>query len=335
MFTAWQNHLATLNIDDKPQTLLPQVICPLTQYRFIRITGPDAGKFLQGQLSCDIQQLTSSTSGLGSHNNAKGRMLSSFRICLLGEGDYLLRVHRSIAETARSALAKYIVFSKANIDLPDDYIALGLHGEQAQQNLQKHFPDITDQQYRQSLCDSMVLICTSARFKAFELYGKVDKVLALWPDISQQLTVTDCKQQQLIEHHEGLAFVEQETAQSLIPQMFNYQALPAISFQKGCYTGQEIVARMQYLGKLKRHLLHCTANTDKTVNTGDELFLDRQQQSVGIVAACTAVSDHQVDLLLVLTHEASSADRLYSHEATLSSLKQLPLPYSLEKKAKA
>lgn len=335
MLSSWQDFLATLSLDEKPQALLPEAVCPLTQYRFLEVSGPEAEKFLQGQLSCDISQLQADKSGLGSHNNAKGRMLSSFRICLLEEHRYLLRVHESIAEAAKAALAKYIVFSKADIRLLDDVVAVGLHGQQAAQNLQQLFPNIPTARYGQSRSGDMTLLCTSAELNAFEIYGKADDIQAIWPNIAQDMPVTDYKQQQLVEHHEGLAFVEQASAESQIPQMFNYQALPAVSFKKGCYTGQEIVARMQYLGKLKRHLYHCKADIDQAVHTGDELFVDQQAQSVGMVASCTPIAEDQTDLLLVLSHHAASADTLLTRSATLSGIEQLPLPYHLEQKVRA
>src|SRR5690554_3240393 len=120
MTTLWQNFMATQTLNTHAQPLATTGLYPLDQ-TLIQVQGADAAKLLQGQLSCDINKITLEKAGLGSHNTAKGRMLSSFRIFQSSEDSYCLRVHSSIAESALQALNKYAVFSKSTLRILDDH----------------------------------------------------------------------------------------------------------------------------------------------------------------------------------------------------------------------
>ena len=107
MSREWDTFLSTLKPASEYTTFVENAIYPCIPCGFLTIQGPDAGKFLQGQLSCDVSTLSETLSGLGSHSTAKGRMLSSFRILQTDEHTYLLKMHNSIIEQAKAALAKY------------------------------------------------------------------------------------------------------------------------------------------------------------------------------------------------------------------------------------
>ncbi|HEY9032451.1 MAG TPA: folate-binding protein [Pseudomonadales bacterium] len=312
-------------------TLANNAIYPLPHYRFLAVTGPDAEKFLQGQLSCDMRLISETRSGMGAHCNAKGRMLSSFRICRERPDSFLLRLHQSIAVPASSALAKYSVFSKATLAEADSMAAVGLHGPAAHDTLHRLFGELPGHDFgQQQIGEHAMLVCTNAQLAAYEIYADKAQLLALWPQLAASLPIMDQRQQQLIEHNSGLAFVEQGTVEQLIPQMLNYQALPAISFKKGCYTGQEIVARMQYLGKLKRRLYRFRCEADGDIACGDELYINGSTQSCGLVASTLTLDECHQDMLLVLTSEASRQNTLVTATARLSALEALALPYAVE-----
>ncbi len=328
MSETWQMFVESLGLNKQPTPLLCNAIYPLSAHRFIDINGIDAAKFLQGQLSCDVQQITLTQSSLGSHSNAKGRMQSSFRICRYQENGFLLRVHHSIQEQARNALAKYIVFSKATISVNNHWVGIGLHGEKAQRNLNRCFSITPDKDYQQHIENDCILICTGTQKPSFEIYTPIDKAIALWQTLSTDLTQCNSDQHHLLENHFGLAFVESGTFDKFIPQMFNYQATPAISFKKGCYTGQEIVARMHYLGKIKRHMRHYIVEYPGQINAGDSVFSDNNEQSIGDIVSAVKTSTNELDLLINLTDTASTAKLgMVSH--TLDNIREVQLPYSL------
>lgn len=326
---SWQHFIESIDLNGRPHPLAHNAIYPLTTHRFIDINGIDAAKFLQGQLSCDIQQISLVQSGIGSHSNAKGRMQSSFRICRHEENAFLLRVHRSIQEQAKNALAKYIVFSKATISINNDWIGIGLHGENARKNLGIYFSSIPDKDYQQHIEKGYIIICTSAGKNSYEIYTHPDQAIILWQALSQDLQPCKPQEHQLLENNLGLAFVENTTFDKFTPQMFNYQVTPAISFKKGCYTGQEIVARMHYLGKIKRHLRHYTAKSTQEIFTGDTLSTITNEQGIGDIVSAVKTGESQWDLLANIIDDAMNNETLRAGDSVLSQLTLIDLPYLL------
>lgn len=327
MADSWQSFLQSQSLIAPVSAGDDNAIYPLP-HQFLQVKGPDASKFLQGQLSCDVNPVSLTHSSIGSHNTPKGRMLSSFRLLKNAEESYLLRVDASITDSAKAALAKYIVFSKADITHREDLQAFGLHGEQARQALQQEFAELPDADYQQLSSDTYLIICTSATTPSYEIIGTTDALITLWQTLNEKLTSYSAAQHQLLEHKLGLAFVGETTQDEFIPQMFNYQLTPAVNFKKGCYTGQEIVARMQYLGKLKRHMYRYHCHSTQSLQAGQKLFMAEKNQSIGDIASAIALPDDQWDLLLVLTDPAAEAKQLQTEQGELQQLTQLTLPYS-------
>lgn len=315
-----------------PQTLAATGLYPLS-HRFIHVTGQDASKFLQGQLTCDIKKLSTSQSGLGAHCNAKGRMLSSFRIVQLADNHYILRLHASIADSALQALKKYAVFSKANLAISETMAGMGLHGAEAKQALNAFMPQVPTQIYQQQLfrvltenpsltqadfsltaddAPNVCIICTDATLLSYEIYADAPILMQLWQSLSQTIPTFSEQQHRLAEHQQNLAFIEAATVDEFIPQMFNYQDTPALSFEKGCYTGQEIVARMQYLGKLKRRLYRKQLETQGEVQAGDGLALAEGAQNIGHIVSLVEIGAGRYDALVVLTEEGANQFTLFN-----------------------
>ena len=330
MSSKWQDFITSLSISDAPSSLAENAIYPLTNQSLLQVFGPESTIFLQGQLSCDVPLLTLNQSGLGSHNTAKGRMRSSFRLALIEENNFLLRVHSSISSQAKGALSRYIVFSKAEVEVAEDWVAIGMHGEKAISLLNNIFSQIPEKEYQQHIEDQVVIICTSEQQKSYEIYLHEDKAIELWPQLSEGLAISSAQQHQLLQHQLGLAFVEAQTFEVYIPQMFNYQATPAISFTKGCYTGQEIVARMHYLGKLKRHMYRYTAEFQNTINAGDAVFISDKEQSIGNIVSAVQTANSEWDLLMVLTDDGVAANALSLESGSFDKLNKIDLPYSIE-----
>lgn len=329
--TSWPAFIESLALDNTACEQLETAIYPLSDTAILQISGPDAEKFLQGQLSCDVSNVTLSNSGLGSHSTPKGRMLSSFRLLQQDKNSYLLIMHASIAEAAEKALAKYIVFSKAEISQATTLSGIALHGKKAAANLQSTFAleSLPNADYAQLQHEDVIIICTSAEQQSYEIYLPTVQAITLWPSLSVGVAVTSAAQQKLLQHDQGLAFVEQATLDAHIPQAFNYQATSAISFKKGCYTGQEIVARMQYLGKLKRHMYHYRLRCSNQLRAGDSVHLESEGKSIGDIVSAVAIGEQAWDVLMILTDAGAKADTLYS-DGAMTQLERCPLPYKVE-----
>ena len=328
MTTLWQTFMATQTRNSHAQALADNALYPLEQ-RLIQVQGNDSAKLLQGQLSCDVKKINLATAGLGSHNNAKGRVLSSFRINQNASDSYWLRVHSSIAESAQQNLQKYAAFSKSKVQVLDDYACLGLHGEKARQRLKKIVAEIPHSDFSQVIYQNSLIVCSSSTLNSYEIYGPLAEVTDLYQALAKDIPAFDEKQHALIEHQLGLAFIQQATVDTFIAQMLNYQATPAISFTKGCYTGQEIIARMHYLGNTKRRLYHLTTHAESLLS-GDNLTLEHGGRGCGQVVSAVAIGEKHWDILAVLTEEAVQTAQLFTENTALSKLQLIDLPYALE-----
>jgi len=224
-------------------TYVTQICQMTTTYRlndqgFLKVTGPDAVKFLQGYTTCDLTRLEELVPKLGAICNLQGRMLSSFFVVKTGN-DLILRMQRPLVTTTIDFLKKYIVFSKA--ELVDATDSLACYGSQVADTALE-----TASNYTLDLGNRFEYWCPAGT--------PVDA--ADGPDGWHALEIDA-----------GLAWVTDATSESFLPQMFNYHALDGIDFDKGCYLGQEIVARAQYRGELKRRLHRLESATARPAGT--------------------------------------------------------------------
>ncbi len=237
-------------------------LIPMTEHSLLTVAGADAKKFLQGQLTCDLDRLEAGEWCLGAHCSPKGRMISSFLLAQDGD-ELLLRLRDNIAESALAALRKYIVFSKATIT-PSGRLPLAISGTLP---AGLPFPLPEPGKFLNQPTGTMI--------------RRADDLLEIWvqPSYLQQVLDALSKVAQassadwlrLYHVQAGFAEVEAATQEKFIPQMFNYQQIDGISFKKGCYTGQEIVARMQYRGQLKKSLYQAVVDSATPLPPGTEL----------------------------------------------------------------
>jgi folate-binding protein YgfZ len=300
--------------------------CSLSHEGVLAVRGPDASKFLQGQLTCNLNYLSESQSSLGARCTQKGRMQSSFRIVLEGDG-CLLAMATELLEPQLADLKKYAVFSKAKLSdesalwarfgLSDaDAVLAGLGLEPAQEDgaVARH--------------DGLIAIRVSAG--RTELWVKADQAASLREKLSAQLPEGDLNQWLLGQIRAGIGQVMPATRELFIPQMLNLQAIGGVSFKKGCYTGQEIVARMQYLGKLKRRLYRLALNAEALPQPGTPLFSPTHGSSIGEVVIA-AHAGQNIELLAVLQAEAAEDGNLHLGALEGPGLHLLELPYQLDR----
>ncbi|MDN5534780.1 folate-binding protein YgfZ, partial [Pseudomonas sp.] len=222
--------------------------CPLSHEGILAVRGSDAGKFLQGQLTCNINYLSQEHASLGARCMVKGRMQSSFRIVPEGNG-YLLAMASELLDAQLADLKKYAVFSKATLtDESTAWARFGLQdGDTALQALGLVVPAAAGSTVRH---DGLIAIAVSAgRVELWVPAADAEPVRQALAAALPEGTLNDWLLGQI---RAGIGQVMGPTRELFIPQMINLQAVDGVSFKKGCYTGQEIVARMQYLGKLKR-----------------------------------------------------------------------------------
>ncbi|MFJ3117034.1 YgfZ/GcvT domain-containing protein [Pseudomonas protegens] len=300
--------------------------CPLSHEGVLAVRGPDASKFLQGQLTCNLNYLSDSQSSLGARCNQKGRMQSSFRILLEGDG-CLLAMARELIEPQLADLKKYAVFSKAKLaDESASWARFGL--ADAQVALSGLGLELPEEDGSVARADGLIALRVSSQ--RAELWVPAERVASLRQQLAAQLPEGELNQWLLGQVRAGLGQVMPETRELFIPQMLNLQAVGGVSFKKGCYTGQEIVARMQYLGKLKRRLYRLALPGDALPAPGTALFAPSHNSAIGEVVLA-ARAQQGVELLAVLQAEAVEGGELHLETLEGPTLQLLDLPYQLDR----
>ncbi|HCF2413823.1 folate-binding protein YgfZ [Pseudomonas aeruginosa] len=299
---------------------------PLVHEGILAVRGPDAAKFLQGQLTCNLAYLNDETSSLGGRCTIKGRLLSSFRILLQGDG-LLLALASELLEAQLADLKKYAVFSKATLadesaawvrvglrDAGEALRALGIEAPAEAGGIARH-------------ADLLAVALGDARVELWIPAARAEAVLATLREHSREAPLDDWLLGQV---RAGIGQVFGATRELFIPQMINLQAVGGVSFKKGCYTGQEIVARMQYLGRLKRRLYRLALAGEDPPEPATGLFSPVHATSVGEVVLAARTPENTVELLAVLQDDAVADGRITLGSSDGAPLVLLNLPYTLD-----
>lgn len=299
----------------------------IDNHRLLFVKGPDAFKFIQGQVTCDVERLRmtnqTSVSTLGAHCNPKGRILFSFRACALAEDTIALAIHNSLLKHAKDSLHKYSIFSKVElIEADDTYRLFGLLSKDLEK-LSNLFPDIPTSPGKACHHEGNTII--SIGEELYECWIKSDSEL-----ICPQNDYSGGEYWEAIQISHGIGHIRPDTVEEFIPQMLNYQVIgEGISFKKGCYTGQEVVARMQYLGKLKRRLFRFESDVSD-LKPGTPLFTPGNTQAIGQIVQVTNLTQPTQCLAVVAVNVAES-DKTYIDIENQKKLRALTLPYAINK----
>ena len=301
------------------------IITPLQQLSLLHLFGPDAETFLQGQACCDVSLCTLDKSIEGALCNPQGRMYASFRLAINDDESYLLRTNTNIAQDTIDRLGKYIIFSKANIMRADNYSVYGVSGSDASPYLKKLFgqvPEIVAESVTVKTATLIRLDEEGSRFECWiENTSPLKKILE-----NEDPGKTEYWKQENIAS--GWGEIEAETVDMFIPQMLNYQLTGQVSFTKGCYTGQEVVARMHYRGKLKRRMYLINIETDENLSAGQPLFNGKSEQTIGNLVNIVSTEHGQHEALAVITNSDAEASSVYLHKdgQVQITIKELPYP---------
>ena len=300
--------------------------CALHHEGVLAVRGSDAAKFLQGQLPCNLNYLSDTQASLGARCTQKGRMQSSFRILLQGDG-VLMAMATELLEPQLADLKKYAVFSKSKLtDESPAWVRFGLsNADPALVTLGLELPAETDSVAR---TDTLIAIRVSPT--RAELWVPAEQAETVRNQLASQLQHADLNEWLLGQIRAGIGQVMPQTRELFIPQMLNLQAVGGVSFKKGCYTGQEIVARMQYLGKLKRRLYRLSLDAPELPEPGTPLFSPSHNSAIGEVVLA-AKAGESIELLAVLQAEAAESGDVHVGTLEGPGLQVLDLPYTLDR----
>ncbi|WKE66413.1 tRNA-modifying protein YgfZ [Gallaecimonas kandeliae] len=313
--SSWQSILGTLPSKALPKALPPLALIPLTELGLVRLAGIEAAKFLQGQITADIQALAKDRASLAAQCDPKGKMLGLFTALWQGEDLLLLQARDAIPQQL-PGMAKYAVFNKVTLsDASEELLLLGLAGSQASAALTAAGVPVPQEVMEVTQLENGLVLNQGGRYLLAlpleAMQALVAKLDGAWfePAAWQGLDVLA-----------GQPWLPAALQGEYIPQQLNLDGLGGISFEKGCYTGQEVVARMHYRGGNKRTLWHLAGKAATSPKASDELELklgDSYRRG-GVVVAAYRFAEGELHLLAVAANdlEPDSQFRLKGDEAS-------------------
>ena len=283
-----------------PATLPDAMTASADAHRLMLLEGPDVDRFLQGQVTCNIEELTREHSLPGAACTPKGRTYALFRLVRLSPERVLVRFPETLSDRISQQLSKYLAFFQAELKAAEDWQLLGLIGEEHPATLAPSLPaELNDA----TITDNGILVRTvplpDGRPR-FEFWWNTAAKEAPEPD---QLGTA----WELSEIMSGLTLLNETTTEQYIPLNLNLQSYGGVSFTKGCYTGQEIIARMHHLGQLKKSLFRLEARFTDTLPAPGDRLVDGDGNALGEITDSIATDEGTVQLLGVLKHAAMEA----------------------------
>jgi len=312
------------------------LLTDLSWLGLIEVSGKDRQTFLQGQVTNDVNAVSSSLSHLSAYCTPKGRMRALFSIFsrqIWNQDRLYLQLPIDLLEANLKRLQMFIMMSKVKLkDISSELIRIGVAGKQAGKYLQDQGLSVPNEINGVTQSGDITLIRLKGEIPRFECIGSMENIKNLWKTYSQQAKLLDTRHWKLLDIHAGIPNIYPETVEMFIPQMLNLQVLNGINFKKGCYTGQEIVARMQYLGKLKRRMYLAHSDSETLPAIGAQIFSpgSTSGQGNGHIVDAQAALNGGVDILVVVTNEAFESQNVFLDEAQQQPLTFKDLPYALE-----
>jgi folate-binding protein YgfZ len=305
------------------------VFADLSHYGLISVHGEDAATFLQGQLTNDIREVDERHSQLSGLCNPKGRLLASFRVFHRGDSFYLC-LPMDMIEGVISRLRMFVLRSKVTLEeASDTFVHLGISGQEAEQELHKFTGELPDKVNEVTQDADRAVIRVPGIHPSFEIFTSVEQAKQLWNQLNVQSAPIGSVAWQLLDIQAGIPVIAPATSEAFVPQMANLQLIDGVSFKKGCYTGQEIVARMEYLGKLKRRMYRARVDSESEPQAGDDIYAgDDEKQSVGKLVSAAPHPDGGYAMLVVLQiSSAEGGTDLHLGSAAGSGIELEALPY--------
>jgi folate-binding protein YgfZ len=273
-------------------------LVPLTHLGALTVAGSDAGAFLQSQLTSDVSQVSAGAAQLSGYCTPKGRLLATFLVVLQSKA-YRLVMPRALAPSVAARLRKYVLRSKVTItDSAAELALLGVCGPRAQAALSRALPSPPGLPPAAAHYPSATVVALPG--ECFLVLVDAGRAEELWGRLSTLARPAGLGAWDWRQIRAGMASVVPATQEAFLPQMLDLEVHGAVSYQKGCYPGQEIVARTHYLGDLKRRLMRASARA--AAQPGDNLLAGGSQVA-GTVAMAAPSPDGGWEMLAVVQRD--------------------------------
>lgn len=302
------------------------ILTDLSHQGLLKVTGDDTTQFLQGQVTNDVRLLDNQKSQFTGYCNPKGRLLALF-FAFKHQGAVHLSFDSGLVEAIQKRLTMYVLRAKVNIENVSNTVRIGVAGAESEAQLKATFNVIPQHPHDIVAHEDTTIIRLPYIKPAFHIVTTAAQAINIWQTLSTTHTPTGKFAWDWLATQSAIPEITSNTKEAFVPQMINLDALDGINYKKGCYTGQEIVARTHYLGKVKRRTLLAHMTTDQSPIAGD-IILDDAGQNIGqIVRVCPSLAQG-FDVLFECRLEGVENSELFCNK-TMLSLKKMP--YQLEK----
>jgi len=309
------------------------IICDLSHFSTVVVAGGDSAEVIQGQFTNDVNKVDEDQSQISAFCNNKGRMLANFRL-FQSQQNYFLSIRSDLVESSIEHLQKYILRSEVAIqDISEQLIHIGISGNNVENMLSPFVDKLNTSVDSVSHNDDYIAIRVSGETPRYEIFCSLEHAMTLWKTISDKSNVVNSAYWDYLNIKNGLPFIDSNTREEFVPQMANMELINGVSFEKGCYTGQEIVARTHYLGKQKRRTYRIKIISDTAPKAGDQLATDTstENQYTGTLMNVYQTAKNEYEALAVIQIKSAESEKLKLKDAD-AEITALELPYSLEDK---
>ncbi len=305
-------------------------VTPLTDLGLIGASGEEAAHFLHNQLTNDVEHLGETEARLAGYCSPKGRLLATLLMWKSPEA-IVLQVSRDVQAMVQKRLQMFVLRAKVKLaDLSDSHVALGLSGPEAGAALSAWFPALPAAPWQKIDGPAGTLIRVADAFGAprYQWICDTASAIANWAALTRSLAAVGPAIWRRGEIHAGLPRITKATQEQFVPQMLNFEVVGGVNFKKGCYPGQEVVARSQYLGKLKRRMMPASVAAEAAA--GMEVFSAADpEQPCGMIVNTERNVEGGSDCLVELKLSALEEGTILLGSAQGPALQIGTLPYAL------
>jgi len=306
------------------------VMVPLVHLKGIEAQGEEVTDFLHNLFSNDVKKLSADSAQWTSFNSPKGRMLASM-LLWHADGGYRLALAADVHEGILKKLRMFVLRAKVALkDGTEDRVLLGVSSDVLAECLAKANLPVPAAPMKCGQRNGVSVIRLDA--KRVVIDAPADAVADIWSQLqAQSVAPAGTAAWNWLDVQNGIPLVTEATQDDFVAQMLNYELIGGVSFKKGCYPGQEIVARTQYLGKLKKRMYHLQGPGNTDAKVGDELFAPAfEDQAIGKLVTVAPAPNGGVEALAVLQIQAAEEGQIFLGSPAGTKLRLAALPYSLD-----
>lgn len=321
-----------LNFPESNNKVIDNIITDLSHLDIIEISGNDAEDFLHGQFTTSIKQLSNNHCQFSAWCNPKGQVKVTFFIYRHKER-FIILLPAKLKESFLKQLQMYILRADVKLtDKSDELIRIGLQTNEATlfADLIASNPGQQDEAIMDNdlYCLRLPLQGDARNAHRTILIGSVDRQMTLWQELIKHATPVGTAIWECLDIQAAYPWISTQTTQKFLPQMLNLDLIDGLDYQKGCYPGQEIIARLHFRGQLKRslYLATCTLESCSEIEPeiGDPLYANNEEQSVGTVINAQRSEDKYYLLAVIDNDSIDNTISLRGSDGPELDLQQLP-----------